>query len=480
MLFYAVANSVKTTAQIKKIFKGIAVITSVLIAAGLCAFFVPRSWSETLMPGGGVFAALLLPGIVILEACLVFGAFPPKYARLLAVPLIGAVFYAFFSHSNALILALLLTNVILLIMLYSMKSVFPNRKAGIIVFIVILAGMLVYSVKSEFSAGSAANERTAVLKSAAAMFAARPVTGQGLGAFENVYPRYKFPADGLARFGTEARSARCEYFQIAAEAGIIGIILVLWFVFKLSRLKTGNASKETNKYFIIAVLGVHSMLIYAWFDSNLHMAACAAWFAVLLGITVSAAGGAAGAKAKRQQNPAAYLAALTAVLCVIMFLNVLAEYFHRKVESLGLKNKLAEKYFQAAISLNPLNAGYFNSFGVFKLENLLAKKIVSSTGAPDEDFNKAVLLDGINGYYFRNLARYYAFLGVKTEKVELLNAAIDNYSKAADAYPCEPFIRLEFARFLMKCEKYFFAERILKETLKLEPNFADAHRVLAQ
>ena len=111
---------------------------------------------------------------------------------------------------------------------------------------------------------------------------AYPLIGSGLGSFGAIYTRYD-TRNGLYRL----EQAHNDYLQTLSDAGIIGAILGLAFIFILFR--RGFARRETHDRFRRAVTtgalgGCFAALVHSFFDFPLHTTANALLFVILAAI----------------------------------------------------------------------------------------------------------------------------------------------------------------------------------------------------
>ena len=102
-----------------------------------------------------------------------------------------------------------------------------------------------------------------------AMIRAHFGTGVGLGAFETAFPIYS-QSDGSLQIG----QAHNDYLQLVAEAGIFGIVLLLWFLgIVLSQTFRGMQASDP----LLAALALGSggslvgMMVHSIFDFNLQL-----------------------------------------------------------------------------------------------------------------------------------------------------------------------------------------------------------------
>ncbi len=138
-----------------------------------------------------------------------------------------------------------------------------------------------------------------------------PLSGVGMGNFQNAYPRYQSFATDLW-----IDHAHNDYVEAMAETGLPGALLMLAALmlflriafrpgFRHPELRTSNSeprlptpalatrhlplatSAEGSLICLGAALGCCGMLVHSFFDFNLHIPANAAWFAVLAGIAAT-------------------------------------------------------------------------------------------------------------------------------------------------------------------------------------------------
>lgn len=107
--------------------------------------------------------------------------------------------------------------------------------------------------------------------------------GSGMGAFPIAYARYD-TTSGLER----VEQAHNDYLQIAADMGVIGIIIGAWFLYLFVR-RGFEASKVKNSFRralgVGAFVGCCGILVHSLFDFVLHTTAITVLFLVLLAIS---------------------------------------------------------------------------------------------------------------------------------------------------------------------------------------------------
>lgn len=121
--------------------------------------------------------------------------------------------------------------------------------------------------------------RLDIFKDTLSMIAARPIFGWGLGAFPIVFPQFRTFYGKLY-----VNAAHNDYLQLAAEVGLVGLVLGL--ALAASFLMSGfRAFKKhdrdmTGTASLAAVVGITGLLVHSLTDFNFHIPANAAMFAV--------------------------------------------------------------------------------------------------------------------------------------------------------------------------------------------------------
>ena len=113
-----------------------------------------------------------------------------------------------------------------------------------------------------------------------AMFAKRPILGWGLGTFEQVYPQFRSFYTSLF-----VDKAHDDYLQLAAETGLLGFGVAMWFLWNTLRsawAKTHNWASDINGgVSVAAIIGIAGILVHSMVDFNLQIPANAALFYAL-------------------------------------------------------------------------------------------------------------------------------------------------------------------------------------------------------
>ncbi|HZF41014.1 MAG TPA: O-antigen ligase family protein [Blastocatellia bacterium] len=115
-----------------------------------------------------------------------------------------------------------------------------------------------------------------------------PLTGVGLGAYETAYPIYS-RENGTQGVTAEAHN---DYLQILADAGVIGAIFALWFIWALFRAIARGVRSHDPLMAAVALgggAGLFGLLVHSVFDFNLHLPSHAMVF-LLLSMVISHVG----------------------------------------------------------------------------------------------------------------------------------------------------------------------------------------------
>jgi O-antigen ligase len=102
------------------------------------------------------------------------------------------------------------------------------------------------------------------------MIRTNPIVGTGLGAYETAYPIYA-KDDGTAGVVAQAHN---DYLQVLADGGIVGGLIVLWFIVALCRA-VYRGLQATDPFLVKAAVaggvGLFGILVHSLFDFNLQL-----------------------------------------------------------------------------------------------------------------------------------------------------------------------------------------------------------------
>lgn len=175
--------------------------------------------------------------------------------------------------------------------LFGGKKMFFRAFFIIAVFLIILVLFSPPVVKDQvrsfmsMSSDVSANDRMIIWKTGWRMFTDRMYLGHGLGTFMNVFGSYK------PKSYSEIVYAHNCYLQLAAEMGIIGLFIFLWFVFALLKGAILKFMKYEDRFLRAALIGfaggILAYLVHSLFDTNLYSLSLAVLFWAVAGLTAA-------------------------------------------------------------------------------------------------------------------------------------------------------------------------------------------------
>jgi len=217
------------------------------------------------------------------------GAWGPRKAMAAAAAALMAS-TIFLSGSRGGMLALA-AQVTLLVAISTWRRKRRKTVVALATFLAIGIGLMVWlggseltqrlaSIHSETRNELSGGVRIQIDRDVLKMFAQKPLSGWGLGAFPEVYPQFRSFHTNF--FINEAHN---DYLQLLVEMGGLGFLAMLWFVWTLyhsGARKLHNWTEDVNgAVALAAMLGVTGILVHSFFDFNLQVPANAALFYVL-------------------------------------------------------------------------------------------------------------------------------------------------------------------------------------------------------
>lgn len=232
---------------------------------------------------------------IALPLGLVFVGGIPKDKRLLYFTAIGIMGAALLLSGSRGGLVALLAEIALLALLTT-----NNKKRGNILVKFALSGLLVAVIVagSIFVGGESSltrfaetstsknftTNRSHIWSTTIEAIKERPLFGAGLGSFNAAYAKHD-TFNGMER----VEQAHNDYLQVLADAGIVGLLIGLYFLFQL--FKRGRASIKTENLFrrgiaVGALAGCFAILVHSIFDFVLHTSAISIMFLILIALLV--------------------------------------------------------------------------------------------------------------------------------------------------------------------------------------------------
>jgi tetratricopeptide (TPR) repeat protein len=206
-----------------------------------------------------------------------------------------------------------------------------------------------------FTAGGVKFDRLPIWQNSLQIFKDFWFAGSGFGTFINIFPDYKTITDSYVY-----DHAHNDYIELLTDGGIVGFVLVAWFVATVSRDGWRMIGRRRDRYSILisigALSGILAMLIHSISDFNMHNGADGLYFFFLCGLLVSA-----GNTRLQYQTESTLLPKMSSpsntLILVAVFLffsavivvqggSVVASWKYRGVKDIYLSRQLADTYLQ--------------------------------------------------------------------------------------------------------------------------------------
>jgi tetratricopeptide (TPR) repeat protein/O-antigen ligase len=138
-----------------------------------------------------------------------------------------------------------------------------------------------------FTDGRIKFDRIPIWQNSSEIFRDYWFAGSGFGTFINIFPNYKTIPDDFIY-----DHAHNDYIELLTDGGIVGFVLVAWFVIAVVREGWKMIGRRRDRYSILisigALSGILAMLIHSVSDFNMHNGADGVYFFFLCGLLVSA------------------------------------------------------------------------------------------------------------------------------------------------------------------------------------------------
>lgn len=240
------------------------------------------------------FAAFIEMTIAIPLGLLFVGAIPQD-KRLLYVTAVGLMGVALIMSGSRGGFVAFLAEVFFIIIVTSntvnKRQIVLKIGASVLLLAVIIGGAVYINNETTLTriaetaeAGNITTNRTQIWSVTLDVIKDNPVFGAGIGAFDIAYSRFD-PSNGTER----VEQAHNDYLQVLADAGIIGAMIGLFFLYSLFR--HGRNSLKTPNLFrrgvaLGALAGCFAILIHSLFDFVLHTTAISLTFLMLVALVV--------------------------------------------------------------------------------------------------------------------------------------------------------------------------------------------------
>jgi O-antigen ligase len=204
------------------------------------------------------------------------------------------------------------------------------------------------------------------------------LTGSGFGTFIHIFPQYNTLPTSLI-----FHHAHNDYIELLTNGGLIGFLLVAWFVITIVYNGFKSLSKRREQYSVLLIIGgltsIFSLLVHSITDFNMHNGANGLYFFFLCGVLISAGNTRIHFRISptllRKTRPIwklTYLAGVPLLLLTITIQGGIlrAEQHHQQASTIYLSPRLSPKILQEqlilidkAIRFDPLEMTYSSHKG---------------------------------------------------------------------------------------------------------------------
>jgi len=323
------------------------------------------------------------------------------------------------------------------------------KRVGILFLVLIILGLGIITLNKEavfkrvenIRADPAITSRILFWKGTLNLIEENPVFGTGPGTFRWRFRRWRYPQTVL-----DLNYAHNDYLHFAADFGLLGLGLILWFFFYLFRegLYLMQRLDALPRAIVVGVLaGSTALFIHSFFSFNFHIMANAATFVILISLLRTF---------RRNISEASSRPAFSIVAVLILFFILL---------------------FFSIISVRHFFADRWYKKGWREEQEICWNEALNS-------YRKASLLDKNNFLYYERIANIYLNKArfSRQGKEELLNEAIIYYRQGIRFNPYEGNLYIGLAGAYNELGKKEEALQAYKDALSSDPNNAHYHEML--
>ena len=525
LLYFIIINNIYNEGQINRIIGAVIIVGALFGIYGILqyngidfSFWIGnygRGKVFGLFGNAGYFAEyLILPLPITISLFLVSKNKIIKILLLIGILTMTSTIALTFTRTPYLSLVISFIFMLLLFAISREKILFKkNKKIFIVIFIAIVLivslfviptslnekGTVLSTIKERVSLSELVSEftsgrRTAIWKYTIPMIKDYPLLGSGIGSFKYNSLRYqaKFFDQGdnraLYPYGV-ADKTHNEYLQLGAELGIIGLIIFIWLIFAYFNYGLKILKREKNRYkqgIIIGLMG--SIMVFLidsifWFPLHHSFTSFLFWLCLGLLIVMGLKEDEAVYKSKsnkkitstkndiHQFKPLLFICIilLAAVLSTLVSRPFIARiYWYNGFKEIEKENwNKAIKKYEAALKWDPYLGEVYYDIGKI-LQN---KELYGIAGEYLEKAEKYIDHPDLP----LDLAIIYLKSGKLDEAAVKLKQAISYQPDEKSMLP----LYAELGNTYLQLKRYKPAEIVLKDALKIDPDFINAHYGLA-
>jgi tetratricopeptide (TPR) repeat protein len=171
------------------------------------------------------------------------------------------------------------------------KVLFPLFMVFSAIFLIIILNqnMIIGRISAMWPPSGSAFQRLHIWEVTISMIKASPIFGTGLGTFQIVFPKFRYPDFNLDVPIGNLLHAHNEYLEIWSEMGLIGLGVFLWLMISFLHYAFKMLKNEKEKGLLVAglVSGIVGVLIDSLFSVSLRWTGSAFIFWFLFGLTIA-------------------------------------------------------------------------------------------------------------------------------------------------------------------------------------------------
>ncbi len=323
-----------------------------------------------------------------------------------------------------------------------------------------------------------------------------PVFGTGAGTY--LYYGRQFRSDNVQR---DPIHVHCDYLELLAEYGIVGCVLMLFFI--VTHFQAGFSAaiaiirsrlRSSGRYFSneLAVIAgalatVAALLAHSVVDFNFHLPANTLFFAAVFGILACPTSDPKLIAQKKGVNLtrlAGFVLPVVAVLLAVKCMSIFRGEYYTEWARVHLRNKLFVdnlSSFQAAASwsLAPMASGFIAPSTSTEAEWSIDYQRLHLFPKIKAEAEKGRNLSpkNVDAPYY--LAEALHFSGVyepiPLKQKEYFEAAVKEFIKGEELFPQDTRYNLKLARTYMRLGRIAEAEAEALKAIKSDPNFGNCY-----
>jgi O-antigen ligase/tetratricopeptide (TPR) repeat protein len=322
------------------------------------------------------------------------------------------------------------------------------------------------------TAGNIKDARLTLWKDTVAIIKDYPFFGSGFGTFQDIYPRYSTLNDNLIY-----DHAHNDYLEILTDGGLVGFLLVAWFVLAVLWHGWKKLRVRRDQYAILlgigSISGIVAMLLHSVTDFNMHNGAVGYYFFFLCGLLISSVNvrfnyypqGTLLKELSTRFNPGlvAGAAILLGLAAIVQTGISMAKTRYAEVRKVYISRQLADAHLQklssalqAAMKYDPFEGRYPFMMGTVQW-------FLKDKEKAQNFYLRAALDDPMEGAYLQRIGLLLSDEGKGKKLIE------EGYARAQN----KDDLAVNLAEWLIWKDRREEAGKIVRERLQARPQLMD-------